>query len=94
MPSFVHAPSVDASSPRRVEHASMALQIVRVGSGKLPHQTGICLLGQQYESGAAPDGPHRVAELPDPGTPCRTDAAVRQRRATTARAGRSQSTRN
>ena len=72
MPSFVRAPK------RRCELSSDAWD--RPGSG--PPSCGsrpaiahhIFLLGKQYESGAAPDGPHLVAELPDPSTPCRTDA--------------------
>ena len=72
MPFFVRAPSVDASFSRRVGQPRRR-SIVRVGA---PGASCICLLGQQYESGAAPDGPHRVAELPEPSTPCRRDSST------------------
>ena len=75
IPSFVHAPK------GRCELSSDAWDKPRRRSPSCGscarHKTGTCLLGQQYESGAAPDGRHLVAELPDPSTPCRTDAAVR-----------------
>ena len=68
-------PSVDASfSGTRGTRVDGAPD--RAGRAQQLHGRN-CLLGQQYESGAAPDGPHRVAELPDPSTPCRTDAVVR-----------------
>ena len=60
----------------RVGRASTALQIVRVAPSNCMAGIIACW-ASKYESGAAPDGPHRVAELPEPSTPCRTDAVVR-----------------
>ena len=74
MPPFVHAPKGRCELSLDVWDKPAALHIVRVAPSNCMARN--CLLGKQYESGAAPDGPHRVAELPEPSTPCRRDSST------------------